>query len=86
MMGMPSCNEVAERLSREQDEPDPRARRMGLRLHLLMCYRCRRYARQLQWLRENLRRALARASASRLSASARERIRDRLARERDTRE
>jgi hypothetical protein len=81
MMGMPSCREAAERLSREQDQPGPRSRSMALRLHLLICGHCRRYARQLQWLRASLQRVLTDASDTQLSASARDRIRARLARE-----
>lgn len=86
MMGMPSCREVAQRLSREQDELNRGGSRLALRMHLLMCRHCRRYDKQLQWLRANLRRALTRASRSRLSPAARDRIRDRLARERDLHE
>lgn len=81
MMGMPSCREVAASLSRELDEPSPRGRGMALRLHLLMCNQCRRYDRQLQWLRTNLRRALTDTSGSQLSPAAYDRIRTRLARE-----
>lgn len=86
MMGMPSCREAAERLSREQDEADPGGRRLALRMHLLICAHCRRYDRQLRWLRANLRQALTRAGGWQLSSAARERIRARLARERDSQE
>lgn len=82
MMGMPSCLEVARRLSREQDEPEPRARSMALRMHLLFCNHCRRYDKQLRWLRFNTQRALMGTDESQLSASAHDRIRSRLARER----
>lgn len=78
MMGMPSCRDVAERLSREQDEAAPGRRTLALRIHLLMCGYCRRYGRQLAWLRINLHRALACAANARLSPEARERIRARL--------
>lgn len=81
MMGMPKCREVAERLSRELDRPDPRGRSMALRLHLLMCNQCRRYDQQLQWLHANLRQALTDAGNSQLSPAAYDRIRARLARE-----
>lgn len=78
MMGMPTCREVAERLSREQDEPNPRGRGMALRMHLLICNRCRRYDRQLQWLHANLRRALTDTGGSQLSSAAYDRILARL--------
>lgn len=80
MMGMLSCRDAAARLSREQDESGPAGRRMALRLHLMMCGPCRRYARQLRWLRVAIQRALSDADRWRLSATARERIRARLIR------
>lgn len=86
MMGMPSCREVAERLSREQDEPNPHGRSLALRMHLLVCNHCRRYDKQLQWLRANIRQALTNTSGQQLSSAARDRIRAYLARERDLRQ
>lgn len=79
MMGLPSCREVAAELSREQDVPGAATRRRALTLHLMMCRHCRRYARQLAWMRQAL--ALARSSdttAPCLPAAARDRIRERL--------
>lgn len=55
-MGLPSCREVAVRLSREQDDrsASPDRRSVALRAHLLLCRHCRRYAHQLAWLRATL--------------------------------
>lgn len=80
MMGLPCCRDVAHELSREQDTPAA-GRRWRLRLHLLMCRHCRRYARQLAWLQQALRLARTDARSGRLSAEARERIRERLRKE-----
>lgn len=78
-MGMPTCQQVAQQLSREQDEPLATKRRMALRLHLLMCHHCRRYNRQLIWLRTSIRRALQQFHNAQLSDPARARIRHQLA-------
>lgn len=78
MMGLPTCREVAAKLSEEQDAV-PRMRRSRLlRLHLMMCRHCRRYERQLVWLRQSLTSARADDAPPRLSASARKRIHKRL--------
>lgn len=69
---------MTARLSREQDDPGFGRRGLRLRMHLLICGYCRRYGRQLDWMRDSLRRALAHADATRLSENARERIRERL--------
>jgi|GEM_PF-1744847 len=59
MMGLPTCREVAAQLSREQDAAEPTPHRLSLRLHLMMCRHCRRYERQLVWLRQSLIRVRA---------------------------
>lgn len=79
MKGIPNCRDVAIELSLEQDVPGHAPRRRSLKLHLLMCRHCRRYARQLAWLRQAL--TLARSSEAadaELPAAARARIHDRL--------
>lgn len=82
MMGLPRCRDVACELSREQDAPAV-VRPFAVKLHLMMCRHCRRYARQLQWLRRALRMARSDASSHRLSAASRARIRERLRKESD---
>lgn len=79
MMGLPTCREVAAQLSREQDAPGGHTPRRAVKMHLMMCRHCRRYARQLAWMQQAL--ALARSSdetVPRLPAAARDRIRERL--------
>ena len=75
---MMSCREATRLLSEAQDRPLPWRRRLGLRLHLLMCRLCARYARQLRFLRRALRRLPEEADralpGARLSPEARRRI------------
>ncbi len=56
MSWMMSCREATRLLSEAQDHPLPWRQRLGLRLHLLMCRLCARYAAQLRFLRRALRR------------------------------
>lgn len=82
MMGLPNCRKVAAELSREQDTPGHGARRRSVRLHLLMCRHCRRYAHQLTWLAQAMSQVRSSdAGAAKLPAVARARIHDRLRRE-----
>lgn len=48
MRGMPSCRQVARALSTGELEGSPLSRRLAVRLHLLLCQHCRRYARQIR--------------------------------------
>ncbi len=45
---MMSCREAAELVASDGLEGAGWGRRLGVRLHLLMCRHCRRYARQLR--------------------------------------
>lgn len=83
MMGLPTCQEVAAQLSKEQDDAQPVRRRLSLRVHLMMCRHCRRYERQLAWLRRSFMRARGDNATPRLSERARARIRRRLRRQDD---
>ena len=47
---MISCREASRLLSDSMDSPLPLSRRMGLRLHLLVCHVCRRVVRQVRGL------------------------------------
>ena len=47
---MMSCREVTRIVASDQLAEAPRARRLGVRLHHLMCRHCRRYASQLRAL------------------------------------
>ena len=66
---IPSCAETARRLSLHQDGQLSRGALIGMRLHLAGCRFCRRYARQLRFLRESMH-----AYADRLDSVSRERL------------
>lgn len=51
---MISCKQAARLLSEAQDHPLPLHKKMLLQAHLVLCTMCRRYEKQLQWLREAL--------------------------------
>lgn len=71
---MLSCEEVTRLVSQSLDRRLSWTERWGVRLHQLYCLGCRRFARQLVFLREAARR-LQRDDDLRLSENARERIR-----------
>jgi hypothetical protein len=78
---MLSCKDVTRLLSESMDATLPVGKRVGVRLHLLICKLCRRYERQLLLIRETARRLAAiedppvLSAGELLSAEARERIR-----------
>ncbi len=78
---MLSCKDVTQLISESMDHSLPLGKRIGVRLHLLMCKFCARYERQLLLIRETLRRIVATEEKSEgppgeaLSEEARERIR-----------
>jgi hypothetical protein len=49
---LPDCRDVSGMQARAFDTPLPIAKRLALRLHLLVCSWCRRYGRQISFLRE----------------------------------
>jgi len=76
---MLSCQDVTDLASKSLDAPLTRRQRWGMRLHLLFCRMCRRYARNLRFIEQALKRArdgkLESSSAYRkLSEQARARI------------
>lgn len=52
---MLSCHDATRLISRRLDEPLGRRERWALRLHLLFCYWCRRFATQVWVLHHGLR-------------------------------
>lgn len=82
---MLSCKDVTRLISESMDTSLPVGKRIGMRLHLLICKFCSRYERQLLLIRETVRRLAAtedgpgESSGESLSAEARERIRKTLA-------
>lgn len=53
---MISCKEASELLSRAQDGPLGLRQKLALRLHLLLCGACARFAKQMDFLREAMQR------------------------------
>lgn len=77
----PNCKEAARLQSEALDRKLPFLRQLGLRLHLLYCKWCRRYGRQISFLRSAAQESTAHDHASppqSLSPEARERIKRRL--------
>jgi hypothetical protein len=83
LLNMP-CHDVADLIARGMDTDLPSSERFAVRLHLLYCRFCRRFKRQLTWLRTMFHEAGRRAEADdfapplELSEQARERIRSTL--------
>jgi hypothetical protein len=87
-----TCDEATRLMSRRLDEPLPWPQRAAVRLHALICPACRRFLRQIRFLRAAVRRLGSEATAlrgplraapGRLSAAARLRIEDSIRRARD---
>jgi hypothetical protein len=78
---MLSCKDVTRLLSEAMDHSLPLGKRIGVRLHILMCKFCARYERQLLLIRETVRHLAATVEmplempGETLSQEARERIR-----------
>jgi len=78
---LPSCREASRLQSEALDKELSFPRRCGLALHLMVCKWCRRYGRQVRFLRDAAHEHpenLSEAVPQKLSAEARERIRQRL--------
>ncbi|MFZ2224617.1 MAG: hypothetical protein WAV26_08005 [Candidatus Deferrimicrobium sp.] len=78
---MLSCKDVTQLISRSMDHSLPIGKRIGMRLHLLICKFCSRYERQLLLIRETVRGLVATeekpggSPGETLSEEAKERIR-----------
>jgi hypothetical protein len=78
---MLSCKDVTQLISQSMDTALPVGKRIGVRIHLLMCRFCARYEKQLLLIRETVGSIVTAeetpegASAELLSEEARERIR-----------
>ena len=67
MMGMPSCREVMRVTAARSLDQVPPMKRLGFRMHVMMCRHCRRYARQIRAIGIAAREVLARPSGERES-------------------
>ena len=78
---MLNCRQITRLVSQSMDARIPWYQRLAIRLHLLYCVWCRRYAAHLQFLRKatkGLPEETTDASAPRLSGEAKEQMRKRL--------
>lgn len=78
---MLSCKEVTQKVSQAQDRKLTLRERIGVRLHLLICYACRRFVRQLAILTAASRHLLSddiSPDNATLTDSARQRIQEQL--------
>lgn len=67
MMGMPSCRDLTWMISSGALADAPVRRRLAVRLHLMLCRHCLRYARQIRAIGSAARELLARPSGERES-------------------
>jgi len=77
-MKLPTCKEASQMASDALESRLPPGKRLGLRLHLWVCQACRRYVRQLRFLKRASGRAaeaMTLPGRMTLSEKARERIR-----------
>lgn len=73
----PTCREATQLQSQALDQQLPVLPRVGLRIHRILCGRCRRYGDQLQQLRQLVQRHPGRvdeAVSETLSTEARQRL------------
>ena len=78
---MLTCRDASRLQSEALDKDLSFLQRLGLALHLMICKWCRRYGRQVRFLREAAHEHpenLSEAVPQKLSAEARERIKQRL--------
>ena len=78
---LPTCRQVSRLQSDVLDQPLSLPKRFGLRLHLLVCKWCRRYGKQILFLREAVHEhpdELSQATPRTLSPEARERLKNSL--------
>jgi hypothetical protein len=78
---LPTCRQVSRLQSDALDRPIGLWTRLGLGFHLLVCRWCRRYGRQLRFLRTAAHdhpEQLTQATPTTLSAEARERLKSSL--------
>lgn len=76
---MPNCRQAIRLQSDALERPLGRSQRIGLRIHLWLCVWCRRYGRQIGFLRSVARKCdHGEATDQHLAAEARDRIKQAL--------
>ena len=74
----PNCKEASRLQSAALHEPLPFSRRLGLRLHLRLCNWCRRYGKNIRFLRDVTEHSAEHDCTSVLTQDARERMKRKL--------
>jgi hypothetical protein len=67
MMGMPTCREVMRVTTASTLDELPPMKRLGFRMHVMLCRHCRRYTRQIRAIGIAAREVLTRPSGERES-------------------
>jgi len=77
---MLNCKQATELTSQPEAMPLPLGRRVALRLHLMICNRCRRYAQQLNFIQQVSARLQAKTEHSNegLSEASKQRIAEKI--------
>jgi predicted anti-sigma-YlaC factor YlaD len=78
---MMNCRQITQLVSKAMDAELPWYQRLAIRIHLVYCVWCRRYAAQIKFLRKATRELAGDASPvapEKLSSEARQQIRQRL--------
>ena len=78
---MLTCKEVTQKVSQSLDRQLTLRERLSVRMHLLFCYACRRFVKQLSLLTTAVQGAISRDRLhddGKLADTARQRIRQRL--------
>lgn len=68
------CKEATEWISRDMERPLSLIQQLQLRVHMIMCLLCKRYAQQLRFLRRAMRDQREFWPGATLSSEARERL------------
>ena len=77
----PNCRQASRLQSEALDHKLPTLQRIGLRIHLLLCKWCRRYGKQIRFLRDAAQEhpdGLVEPARQKLPDAARERMKQRL--------
>lgn len=77
-MWMLHCNKVSKFVSESMDRDLSFTERMGVRVHLLMCHHCARFARQLEHMRSSIRKESSNYPQQKLGEDAKIKMKKRL--------
>jgi hypothetical protein len=75
---MLKCKQVIDLVSQNQDDPIPWLQQWQMKLHLLICERCRRYLQQLEFIGKATGQWVNYCRDKTLSDNARQRIMEKL--------